>query len=91
MKELVPARALSGLERLLILLFCFSCLLHGGSKTSRSLDIYMSHFSALLLSDHQADGRRMVVAFSWSAECVVDFKTSCLKVSALLGMIDGGR
>jgi len=42
-------------------------------KTSRSLDIYMSHFSALLLSDHQAGGRRMVVAFSWSADMSVFF------------------
>jgi hypothetical protein len=36
--------------------------------TSRSLDIYMSHFSALLLSNHRADGRMKVVAFSWSAD-----------------------
>lgn len=62
---------------------------------SLSFDIYISHFSALLLSDHRADGRMVAVAFSWSDDVLVfllRFQTGCLKIfTTLLTMIDGER
>ena len=80
MKELVPARALNEFERLFRRVFV-ACLLicMAVRKTSRSLDIYMSHFSALLLSDHQADGRLMwhfhgALILSVFFSFLVDFK-----------------
>ena len=44
---------------------------------SLSFDIYISHFSALLLSDHRADGRMVAVAFSWSDDVLVLCRCFC--------------
>jgi hypothetical protein len=101
-KDLMPARALNGGMRAassscLVACFLTFLLVCMADRKTKSLPLIFTCLISrrLLLSDHQADRRRMAVAFSWSADMSmffgVDFKQAVQGFPALLRMIDGGE